>query len=476
MAIKTVANKLIGRAEEIARLSQIGALKQASIAVVHGRRRVGKTTLIEHVFQNRKMIKIEGVEGGSKARQIETALIMLAHHVKDPAIAQLKFSRWLDYFDYLSRFIANGVHTLYLEELQWLASYDDELISDFKIVWDNKLQKNPNLVVVLCGSSPSFMVNKVVRSKALYGRSQHEIHVEPFSLKETIEYFGAGFSLNAVMDGYLSVGGIPEYLSYLRPSKSLYLDLCAQSFRKTGYFFNECERVFVSSLAKNSHYRKIIEHLAKTRFSTRQEIADKLAIAPGGTLSTLLNDLQMSGFVHSYVPYDKGSSSKVVRYEIADYYLQFYYRFIAPNTKKIEQNMFATTPAQALNTSAYHQWLGYSFERWCRHYHIVIAKILGFSGVDYSVGPYFSASTPENFQIDLLFSRADKVLTVCEIKYTKMPTATAVIKEFERKLELLKAPSRYSIQKVLISAAGADGALRNAGYFDAIIDLKALVS
>ncbi len=467
-------SKIIGRKDEQTTLNQLAKSNQAAIVVVHGRRRVGKTTLIEHVFKNRALLKIEGVETGNKARQIETALLMLSQYFKDPTIARLNFTRWLEFFEYLARFLATGTHTLYLEELQWLASYDDELVNDFKLVWDNHFRKNSQLITVLCGSSPSFMVNKVLKSKALYGRSQHELHIEPFTLDESIEYFGNSYSLNAVMDGYLSIGGIPEYLAYLRQSKSIYLDLCKQSFLKNSYFLNECERVFVSSLAKNENYRKIVAHLAKVRFATRPEIAKALSIDPGGNLSTLLQDLEMSGFIRTYVPYDKSETSKLVRYEIADHYLQYYYRFIAPIQKKINQNMYADQPTKALNLADYQQWLGYSFERWCRHNHTRIAKILGFSAVQYDVGPFFSKTTPENFQIDLIFSRADKVLTICEIKYTKAPVSKNVIKEFERKMEHFTIPSRFSVQRVLISAEGAESSVKDAGYFDHIIDLQEL--
>ncbi len=466
---------IVGRADELNQLSRIGLSKQAAIVIVYGRRRVGKTTLIEHAYRDRGILKIEGVEGGNKAKQLETAVLLLAQHVKDPAIAKLKFMRWLEFFEYVARFLKEGVHTLYLEELQWLASYDDDLVSDFKLVWDNLLSKNPSLVVVLCGSSPSFMINKVVKSKALYGRSQHEIHVEPFTLREAAEYFGDSYSLESVMDSYLSVGGIPEYLSYLRASKSSYIELCNQSFRKQGYFLNECERVFVSSLAKNHNYRRIIAILAAQRFSTRPELAHILSLDSGGTLSQLLFDLEMSGFINSYVPYDKKEGSKLVRYEISDRYLQFYFRFIAPIKKRIDQNTYAENSTKALNLSDYQQWLGYSFERWCRHNHSLLAKHLGFSNVQYDVGPYFSKKTPVNFQIDLLFSRADRVLTICEIKYTKSPVSKKVIKDFEQKMESFSIPPRHSIQRVLISVSGAEAGVMNAGFFDDIIELKHLI-
>ena len=470
------SSAIVGRRAELDQLTRIGESGVPGIVVVYGRRRVGKTTIIEHAYRHRNILKIEGVEGGDKARQMETALMMLQTYVGDPAIARLKFDRWLEFFQYLARFIGEGQHTLYLEELQWLCCYDDELISDFKLAWDNYLKNNKQLIVVLCGSSPSFMVSHVVRSKALYGRSQHQIHVKPFTIDECRAYFGPDFSEHAVMDAYLSVGGVPEYLAYLKRSKSPYLELCREAFTQNGYFYNECERIFVSSLAKNPHYRPILELLANYRFRTRIEIANHLKIDAGGTLSALLDELEASGFIHHYVPYNKKENSKLVRYEIADQYLQFFYRFVAPQSKKIKSDMFQDNPTKALNLNDYHQWLGYSFERWCRFNHQRVAKKLGFSAVNYDVGPFFSRSTPSHFQMDLIFRRADKVLTIVEIKYLRAQTPKTVIQEFERKMELFEMPSRYSVQRVLISANGCDQSVIDAGYFDDILTLEDLMS
>lgn len=465
-------HKIIGRRAELDQLMRIAESNASAIVVVYGRRRVGKTTLVEHAYRQRNILKIEGVEGGDKAKQIETALLMLQSYIGDPVIARLQFDRWLEFFQYLARYISTGQHTLYLEELQWLCCYDDEFISDFKIAWDNYFKQNSQLIVVLCGSSPSFMVSRVIKSKALYGRSQHQLHVKPFSLDECRAYFGPDFSDSAVMDAYLSVGGIPEYLAYLRRSKSPYIELCREAFTANGYFFNECERIFVSSLANNPHYRQVLELLANSRFLTRSEIANHLNIEAGGTLSALLSELEASGFINHYVPYNKTPSSKLVRYEIADQYLQFYYRFVAPQYKKISSGMFQDNPTKALNLTDYQQWLGYSFERWCRAHHHALAKRLGFSAVNYEVGPFFSRATPGNFQIDLIFRRADRVITIAEIKYSRTPTPKSVVQEFERKMTLFDVPPRHSIERVLISISGCDQSVIDAGYFDDILTLK----
>ena len=139
--------------------------------MVYGRRRVGKTELIEHTLQDRNLIKLEGVENGNKQAQMVRVLYQLSKIFNDKLITHLHFDTWLELFDFIAGKISVGEWTLYLEEVQWLADYQDELISDLKYVWDNTLRRNPELLLVLCGSSPSFMQNQVIHSKALYNRS-----------------------------------------------------------------------------------------------------------------------------------------------------------------------------------------------------------------------------------------------------------------------------------------------------------------
>ena len=163
-----------------------------------------------------------------------------------------------------------------------------------------------------------------------------------------------------------------------------------------------------------------------------------------------------------------------MRYCISDAYMQFYFRFIEPHKKGIEQGDFRANPLGALNMSAYQQWLGYAFERFCRKSHRQIATLLGFSGVKYRAGPYFSRKIAEEepgFQIDLLFDRDDKVLTICEVKYTQTPILSKVIDDFEKKLQLQPNTRNKTIQKVLIANRGADIGLQRRAYFDAMIQV-----
>lgn len=464
----------IGRKDEQKRILEAANAGEANILVIYGRRRVGKTELIEHTLSDRNLIKLEGVEGGNTQAQMVRILYQLSKAMDNPDITHMQFNTWLAFFDYLADKISTGKWTLYLEEVQWLAEYKDELISDLKYVWDNKFRHNPQLLLVLCGSSPSFMRNQVIHSKALYNRSMNEIHLSEFSLQETEEYL-AKRSHREMMDAYLTVGGIPEYLKRLNKYSSVQIGICEQSFKKDSYFSNEKNRIFISSFATNVHYEAIIDYLSQIKFATKKDIEKHLRIKAGGNLTDVLSDLESCGFIEKYIPYQANTNSNLVRYCIADSYLRFYFKFIAPLYAQIQQGDYNNTPLHALNKESYQRWLGFSFERFCRKHSKLIASIIGFSAVRYKSGVFFNRATIKEeagYQIDLIFDRADHVLTICEIKYTQGKIGVEVIEEFEKKLRYLPDREHKTIEKVLISASGVSDSLLSRAYFDRIITLE----
>ncbi len=467
--------QFLGREDELRSLRAVDASAEASLVVVYGRRRVGKTELVEQAYRERRPLKFEGIEGGDTARQLEQAVYQLSRYAGDGALQKLRFTRWLEFFDYLATFVERGAWTLYFEEVQWLAAYGEEFVADLKHAWDNALRRNPRLVVVLCGSAPSFMLGKVLRSRALYGRVAKEIRLAPFSFADTAAFVGARRSTFDLFEAQLALGGIPEYLKLVRTQSSTYLALCTHAFLPDAHLLSECERIFVSSLAKSVHYRGIVEFLAARRGATRAEIAAHCGIKAGGTLSSVLEDLELCGFIEGVVPYDKEATSKLVRYQIADPYLQFYYRFIAPQRRAIESGSFVGRPTAALPLHHYQQWLGYVFERWCRAQHRRIAELLGFGAVRYRSGAWIERGGGDGFQFDLVFDRADHVLTLCEIKYTQAPVGPAAAKELAQRTEALAIPRRTTVERVLISAAGVEPEVTAGGGFDRVLALGELL-
>ncbi len=468
----------VDRVAEMEKLQSIASADEASIIIMYGRRRIGKTELLEQTFRNRNVLKFEGIEGLSEKEQLSHVMVQLARYVDSPILGKTTVKNWREFFELVAQYVRAGEWTVYLEEVQWLANYKGSLISELKYVWDNFFRHNPRLILVLCGSAPSFMLDQVVHSKALYNRSQHEFNLRELNLVETQEFL-KGKSPRETLDAYLTIGGIPEYLKWLKKESSVFLSLCKHSFASGSFFSREYERIFTSSMSKNAYYRSIIEVLSQRRFATRKELSSILSMTSGGNLSHILLDLEKSGFIDHYSPYHLKDTSTLTRYAISDNYLQYYLKFIKPILKNIESGAYDKAPQQAIKTDQYMKWLGFAFERWCRKYHYVIAKILGFSGVQYRSGAYFSRSTEKEkpgFQIDLIFERADQVNTVCEIKYLQSKVGTKVIADFEAKLNLMPNKDQRTRHKVLICPEGADAALINRGYFDAIITRDELFS
>lgn len=463
----------IGRAKEQDLFSQFSKKNEAAIMIVYGRRRVGKTQLIEHTLADRNLIKLEGLENQPEADQIQHVLYQLSRYTGEGYLSKLQLNSWVEVFDLIADKYPDGKWTLYLEELQWLANYDTKLISALKYVWDNRFRHNSELRLVLCGSSPSFMIKKVVQSKALYNRSQQEILLKPFTLLETQEFLPK-LSKQEILLAYLTVGGIPEYLKYLRNGASVFISICENSFTENAMFSNEYEKIFISSLADNVHYKVIISYLSQVKFASRAQISKHLKISSGGNLTDILTDLELCGFIEKYKPYHAKSGRGLYRYCIKDAYLIFYNKFIDPVKDDIQRGKFTNNPTAAIHQQSFNIWMGYAFERFVRDQQFIIAKMLGFSGLPYKSGVFYNRSIEQQnsgFQIDLIYEHSQHVYTICEIKYYAGLVDCSVIDEFEKKLALFPNRKNKTIKKVLITTQGATQELINRVYFDHIITL-----
>jgi AAA+ ATPase superfamily predicted ATPase len=472
-----IENKsFIGRESEQAQLFKIAKNNRSSIIITYGRRRIGKTELLEQTFRDRNLIKFEGIEGQNQSYQMQVVMQQLADYAEQPLLKQITIINWIDVFKQIYTYTKTGKWTIYFEEVQWLSGYQSQFVNELKYVWDNFWSKNPEIIIILCGSAPSFMINEIAHSKALYNRSQYELPVNELNLIEAQELLNKN-SLREVMDAYLTIGGIPAYLLYLKQESSIFLSLSQNAFIPMSFFSNEYQRIFISSLAENPNYQKIIEFLSKQRFATRNKILAHLKEKSGGRLTELLNDLELCGFITKYSPYYLSDESTLSRYCIQDSYLQFYFKFIKPIAKNIKDGVFKNNPTATIKMDTYYKWLGFSFERFCRRYHYVIANILRFGAVHYRSGAYFNRKMiqqDQNFQIDLVFDRDDHVITICEIKYLLSPVSSQVISEFERKLKSFPNPQNKEIHKVLIAGFGANTKVKESYYFDQIITLDDL--
>jgi len=482
----------VGRKRELSRLAEIHSRAEASIIVVHGRRRVGKTELIEQFFRKDRVLKFEGLQSPPpkqnqkrvfRQRQIDHCVGLLADYAQDVMLSRLKIERWYDFFKLLTPYISERPVILYFEETQWLAAYQSDLFAEMKPHWDDSWRHNAGLRVVFAGSSPSFLKKQFMSDQALYNRSQYTIALEPFSPKEVGAYLKDKGGHDRLLAG-LCIGGVPEYLRLLRQEPSVTMGLAKHSFRRDAPLLNEYTKIFVSSMAHSQHYQQVIEALAHHRFLSRSDLARRVIgkDAPGGSFSAVLDDLVQCGFIKQYSSVHLSNGRNLTRYRIADEYLWFYHLFIAPERRNIDRGRYEDNPLAAIDTQAFRVNLGFAFERWCMKNLVFLAEVLGFDQVEYDAGPYFRRekdSGHKGYQIDLVFIRKDKTLVFTECKYLNGPAGLDVVRRMDANVELFLSQNTkyrsYTIQKVLIAPQGAKNTIVPGLHVSRIVTLPDLL-
>ncbi|MCP4221118.1 MAG: AAA family ATPase [bacterium] len=456
----------IGRKQQLKLLEEAYGSTKSCLSVIYGRRRVGKSSLVKQFSLGKPYFySFEGLEKEDTPGQIENVKALLQRQFDDTTLKDINFNNWRNVLDYISDKLVKRRSkkkvVLSFDEFQWMAAGRNKLISLIKFYWDNYWKDN-NVMLILCGSVASFMVKRVLSSKALYGRINLEILLKGLPPHEAALLFEGKRSKEEILKYLLILGGIPKYLEEINLNRSFNLNINRLCFRKHSLMLEEINRIFYSQFRETKIYLRIVK-LLETGIYSQVEISRSLGIASGGGLKEYLDNLELAEIVRSYVPYNKSISSKFRKYTLADEFLIFYFKFIAPNLRTIEesssQKLFEAFSRDNLNI-----WLGFAFERYCIKNAAYLSEIMGFRDEVLTASPYFEREN-RNFQVDLLYKRMDNVITLCEIKHVNTKIPPSVIPEVERKSTLFKVPRGYTIEKALISLYGPDKALADSGYF-----------
>jgi len=470
----------MGRVQEKKLLSSWTKKSKTSyFTVIYGRRRIGKTRLVEETFKNSTLLKFEGLEGQPTREQQRHFLHRLAEISGKQEYRLIRTSRWIDILillsEYLSSQYGNEPVVLFFDEFQWMASERTRLVSDLKYVWDNYFLKKNRIHLILCGSVCSFLVKKVIRSKSLYGRIDLEINLNQLSLSEISNIFQPKRSLRDIVELYMAVGGVPQYLKKIEPAASVRANLETLFFSASGYLVNEYDRIFASHFGKNPHYRKILSKLSRRLFATKEQIQESCRLGSGGRISEYLENLELAGLIERYAPLDKSGSSRMIRLRITDPFLMFYFRFVEPSLAKIRQARTGPIFTRFVPDNKYDVWRGHAFESVCHRHTSLIAEKLGFGAVNFDCGSWYSRSPGKGrSQVDLLYLRADRVITLCEMKFRDSKIGAGIIREVEQKKRMLPNPKGMTIECVLISATPPTRDLFQERYFNRILQLDDL--
>ena len=361
---------MIGRKNEIAELNKLYESNKAQLVAVFGRRRVGKTFLIDETFKGRITFRHAGlspvesgeISGGSPMK------IQLKHFYNSLLIHGMKKSKcpdnWLDAFFMLEMFlqsIDDGKRQLvFLDELPWLDTAKSGFITAFEAFWNTWGCHRDNLMVVVCGSATSWILDKLINNHGgLYNRVTYEIKLSPFTLLECEEYFqneNIKFSRYDIVQCYMITGGLPYYLSYFQKGLSLAQNIDRLFFNRGGKLRGEYDRLF-ASIFNNPDMMKAIIKLLSTKSAgyTRSEISKKTGYSVGGTLTGALQGLIASDFIIRYVPF--GFSKREEHYKLVDPFCIFYLRFVEKEDSLNESFWQQNQVSQSVTS-----WRGFAFE------------------------------------------------------------------------------------------------------------------
>ena len=414
---------MIGREKEVKELNKLYDRNRAELVAVYGRRRVGKTYLIDETFAGRITFSHAGL---SPADQEAKGLLraQLDHFYNSLILFGMEEGRkpdtWLDAFLQLELFLQkndDGSRQLvFLDELPWMDTPRSGFIMAFEGFWNTWGCHRKNLMVIVCGSANSWMMNSLINNHGgLYNRVTYEIKLAPFALRECEAFFRANnirLSRYDIAQSYMIFGGIPYYLGDFDGEYSLAQNVDRIIFARNAKLKDEYERLYRSVFINPDTEKAIVTFLATRNAGyTRKEIVEKLGLSDGGRLSRNLNALIASDFVVKYVPFGMGKREE--HYKVVDPFCLFYQHFAREINGGIESFWQEHVTAQPVSS-----WRGLAFEHVCFHHIPQIKKALGISGVITSASAWSKREDDqEGTQIDLLLTRNDNVLNMCEIKY-----------------------------------------------------------
>jgi len=412
---------IIGRNEEYERLSRCLRSNSAQLVVVYGRRRVGKTYLINEFFENSFAFKLTGVYGQKRKEQLQNFTAELNRR------SEKKYSApkdWIEAFNYLREYMdgldANNKQIVFLDELPWLDGKKSGFLPAFEYFWNDYASTKHNFIFVLCGSATSWMDEKITRNKGgLFNRQTCRLYLEPFSLYEVEEFLASReiyWSRYEIAECYMIMGGIPYYLNLLDSEESLHQNIDRLFFKKKGELWDEFEHLYNTLFSNSEYYVAVVEALSEKKGGlTRGEICDRVGSSKGGDISKILKNLNLSGFVVVCDYY--GRKKKEALYQLSDYYTLFYFKYIKGHYGKDEHFW-----SNSIDNASRKVWEGLTFERLCKDHIKQIKLKLGISGVLSDESSWFIKTNDEKgisgAQIDLLIDRRDQVVSLCEMKFS----------------------------------------------------------
>lgn len=466
----------IGRKQELNRLKLLHSKSSPNLIVIKGRRRVGKSRLVEefalqnpdsHLWNFSGLVPQKGI---SAQDQRDFFAKQLALFLNIPAMT---FLDWSSAFIFLERYIKPG-HIVLFDEISWMGSKDPSFIPKLKAWWDQ--QKLP-IMMIFCGSVSTWIEENILKSTAFFGRINLTITLEPLMIPESSQLLIASGFQGSPYEIYKLLGvlgGIPWYLKQVLPGCSANEILKQLCFEQDSLLVLEFDRIFHDLFnGQGTTYKKILDAL-KSGMKTLNEVRILTKFSRSGSLSKLMDNLITAGFVKKQIlwSFKTAQPLKQSLYYICDPYMRFYLKLIEPQRNKIALNGFKDISLSHL--SGFDAHIGLQLEQLLLQNRSLILHTAGISANDViSDGPYRQSktTTQKGCQIDYLVQTFTKNLFICEFKFKRREIGPEIIDQMQDKIKALKVPKGFATIPVLFHIGGVCSSVETKGYFYRIIDI-----
>ena len=471
--------QFVGRERELAMLKNCAQRPVASLVVIHGRRRIGKSCLTDEFGKNKTYYHFTGIAPGpniTAQMQRDQFASRLGGYFSLPG---LKGDDWADLFTVLAKECQQGEVILLLDEISWMGMHDPTFLGKLRNAWDREFKRNNQLMLILCGSISSWIEKNILTSTGFLGRVSQTIQLEELPLKDCFKFWGDNQNITTYEKlKYLSVtGGVPRYLEELNPKLTAEDNIRHLCFSPGGLLVKEFDNIFSDLFGKRSElYSRILELLINGPMEAKS-ISQALHVELTGWLSEHLSDLEKSGFIERDYTWNlkTGIDSRLSHFRLSDNYIRFYMKYMQKHIRKIERGDFHMKSLSSL--PGWKMMLGYQFENLVLRNRKAIKEQLDIHpGELITDNPYFQRATTrqKGCQIDYLIQTKFHTLYVCEIKFRDSLIGPSIIKELQEKIEHMNKPRGFSCRPVLIHVNGVSDEVIDADYFAKVIDFCSL--
>jgi len=479
---------MIGRKKEIQELNERYDSGNAEFIAIYGRRRVGKTYLIDETLKDRITFRHAGLSPIDEKNHKNSLKEQLKYFYLSLQLHGMKKTKcptsWLEAFFMLDshlKSIDNGTRqVVFLDELPWMDTPRSGFITALEAFWNGWACHRNNMMLIVCGSATSWMTDKLINNHGgLYGRLTCQIKLSPFTLSECEEFFhdkGILFSRYDIVQSYMTVGGIPYYLGYMKKGLSFAQNIDQLFFAEDAKLHDEFDRLFASVFPSPEQMKSIVQLLGTRHWGfTRQEILQRTGMEDCGASTKLLSALVASDFIESYIPF--GNGKRKTHYKLIDPFCLFYMKFVQGRTEIDPEFWIHNITSPSINS-----WRGFAFEEVCFNHIHQIKKALNILGVSSTQSSWTvkGDDETEGTQIDLLIKRKDNIVNLCEMKfYNENFTVNKAyyMKLVHRQNTLAKQlPKKSVIHNVLVTTEGLNyneysNAFQNVVVLDDLFEL-----